>query len=151
MYLQNEKEMLFMMDTVKAEIMQDILSKLNDWKSSGVSIRYMDGTEIAYTLWESENANGSITCWAQESKDWIKKHFDDLDEVVEQYQFDTGKMLNPFSSPEEFQLIITIEVTQQLIYEVWEDTMTLDELIKALKELQEQEDWAEYDRETYFS
>lgn len=140
-----------MMNTVKAEIMQDILSKLDDWKSTGISIKDMDGTEIAYTLWESENANGSVTCSAYEAKEWIKRHFDDLDEVVEEYQYETGCALNPFSSPEGFQVIITIETTCNLINEVWEDTMTLDELIKALKELQEQEDWARYDRNTYFS
>ena len=140
-----------MMNTVKAEIMQDILEKLEDWKISEVNIKNMSDTEIAYTLWESESANGSITCWANESKDWIKKHFDDLDEVVEQYQFETGKALNPFSSPEEFQLIVTIETTCDLICEVWEENMTINELIEALKELQEKEDWTWYDRETYFS
>lgn len=126
-----------MMNTIKAEIMQDILEKLDDWKRSEVSIKNMSNTDIGYALWESESANGSITCWANESKDWIKKHFDDLDEVVENYQRETGYMLNPFSSPEEFQLIVTIETTCDLICEVWEENMTIDELIEALKELQE--------------
>ena len=140
-----------MMNTVKAEIMQDILEKLDDWKISEVNIKNMNNTEIAYTLWESESANGSITCWAQESKDWIKKHFDDLDEVVEQYQFETGKALNPFSSPEAFQVIVTIEVTCDLICDVWEDGMITKELIEALEELQESMGWQDYNRETYFS
>ena len=139
------------MNTLKAEIMQDILAKLADWKSTGVKIKNMSETEITYTLWETENANGSITCNAYESKEWIKNHFDDLDEVVEEYHFGTGELLNPFSSPERFQVIITIEVTCDLISEVWEDGMTTKDLIEALEKLQESMGWKDYDRETYFS
>ena len=139
------------MNTLKAEIMQDILAKLADWKSTGVKIKNMSEIEITYTLWETENANGSITCNAYESKEWIKKHFDDLDEVVEQYQFETGELLNPFSSPESFQVIITIEVTCGLINEVYQEKMTVNQLIKALRKLQKDMGWNWYDRNTYFS
>lgn len=124
------------MNTLKAEIMQDILSKLDNYVYSGIEIED-NPRDVAFTLWEEENVNGSITFSAYESKEWVKKHFDDLDEVVEQYQMETGETLNPFSSPEAFQVIITIEVTCDLINEVWEDGMTTKELFEALKELQE--------------
>ena len=138
------------MNTLKAEILQDILSKLNDYVSSNTEIED-NPHDVAFTLWETENVNGSITCNAWESKEWIKKHFDDLDEVVEEYQFGTGILLNPFSSAEAFQVIITIEVTCELISEVWEDDMTTKDLIEALEKLQESMGWQNYDRETYFS
>lgn len=138
------------MNTLKAEIMQDILSKLDDYVSSETEIED-NPRDVAFTLWETENVDGSITFSAYESKEWIKKHFDDLDEVVEQYKMETGEGLNPFSSPESFQVIITIEVTCDLINEVWEDGMTTKDLIIALKNLQKEMDWAWYDRETYFS
>lgn len=140
-----------MMNTLKAELMQDILYKLEDWKAMDIDITDKDAVEISFDLWESENANGSVTCNAYEAKEWIKRHFDDLDDVVEEYHFETGELLNPFSSPETFQVIISIEVTQSLICQVHEENMNIDELITALKELQEEEDWAWYDRETYFS
>ena len=139
------------MNTVKAEIMQDILEKLEDWKNMEIDITNENPNEIAYNLWETENANESITCCAYESKEWIKKHFDDLDEIVENYYREVGNYLNPFGSPEGFQVIITNEVTSELIWNVWEENMNIDELITALKELQEEEDWTWYDRETYFS
>lgn len=138
------------MNTLKAEILQDILEKLNDYVSSDTEIED-NPRDVAFTLWETENENGSITCNAWESKEWIKNHFEDLDEVVEQYQFDTGEALNPFSSPEAFQVIITIEVTCYLINAVWEDGMATKDLIVALEELQESMGWKDYDRETYFS
>lgn len=138
------------MNTLKAEIMQDILSKLDDYVSSDTEIED-NPRDVAFTLWETENVNGSITFSTYESKEWIKNHFDDLDEVIEQYQFDTGEVLNPFSSPEAFQVIITIEVTCDLISEVWEDGMTTKDLSVALKNLQKEMDWDWYDRETYFS
>lgn len=138
------------MNTLKAEIMQDILNKLDDYVSSETEIED-NPRDVAFTLWETENVNGSITCNAWKSKEWIKNHFDDLDEVVEQYQFDTGEALNPFSSPEAFQVIVTIEVTCDLINDVWEDGMTTKDLIEALEELQESMGWQDYDRETYFS
>lgn len=147
------------MNTLKAEIMKDILSKLNDYVSNNTEIED-NPSAVAFTLWERENVDGSITCSAYESKEWIKKHFDDLDEVVDEYQRETGEALNPFSSPEVFQVIITIEVTCDLINAVWEDGMTTKELIEALKELQESMGWQDYDIEvacdlinskTYFS
>ena len=138
------------MNTLKAEILQDILSKLNDYVSSDTEIED-NPRDVAFTLWETENVNGSITCNAWKSKEWIKKHFDDLDEVVEEYQFCTGELLNPFSSPESFQVIVTIEVTCDLINDVWEDGMTTKDLIEALEELQESMGWQDYNRETYFS
>lgn len=138
------------MNTLKAEIMQDILSKLDDYVSNNTEIGD-NPIDTALTLWERENIDGSITFSAYESKEWIKKHFDDLDEIVEQYQFDTGALLNPFSSPEGFQVIVTIEVTCNLINDVWEDGMTTKDLIVALKNLQKEMDWDWYDRETYFS
>jgi len=138
------------MNTLKAEILQDILSKLNDYVSSDTEIED-NPRDVAFTLWETENINGSITCNTWKSKEWIKNHFDDLDEVVEEYQRETGEALNPFSSPEAFQVIVTIEVTCDLIWNVWEDGMTTKDLIEALEELQESMGWQDYDRETYFS
>lgn len=138
------------MNTLKAEIMQDILSKLDDYVSSNTEIED-NPRDVAFTLWETENVNGSITFSAYESKKWVKTHFDDLNEVVEEYNFSTGEALNPFSSPEAFQVIVTIEVTCDLICEVWEDGMTTKDLIEALEELQESMGWKDYDRETYFS
>lgn len=138
------------MNTLKAEILQDILSKLDDYVTNDIEIED-NPRDVAFTLWEEENINGSITFSAYESKVWIKKHFDDLDDVVEEYQCSTGETLNPFYSPETFQVIITIEVTYDLISEVWEDNMTTKDLIEALKELQERMGWQDYNRETYFS
>lgn len=90
------------------------------------------GCDIAYQLLESYNIDGTITYSTYKAKEWLKEYFDDLGEVVEEYHFTTGKLLNPFENAEQFMVIIVMEVAQGLlsrtdfINDNWNDEITLD-------------------------
>ena len=90
------------------------------------------GCDIAYQLLESYNIDGTITYSTYKAKEWLKEHFDDLGEVVEEYHFQTGELLNPFENVERFMVIAVMEVAQGLliktkfVYDNWDDEITLD-------------------------
>ena len=90
------------------------------------------GCDIAYQLLESYNIDGTITYSTYKAKEWLKEYFDNLDEVVEEYHFQTGELLNPFENVERFMVIIVMEIAQGLlsrtnfINDNWNDEITLD-------------------------
>ena len=67
--------------------------------------------DLAYTIFEGENIDGSYTYSTYEAKEWIKKYWDDIGEVVEEIKFQLGSdcIPNPFDEPEKFQVVIVLE------------------------------------------
>ena len=122
-----------MINSVKEYVKDMVLDKLDNYISSHTKLEN-DELSIAYTLWEQENTNGTITFSKQEAKKWIVEHFDDLDEIMESYHCGTGEYLNPFGNPEIFMVQICFEVTRDLISEVYTEGMTTKQLYKALKD-----------------
>ena len=72
-------------------------------------------SDLAFDLFESENATGSITCNAWAAEEWIGEHFHDLGDVVSNIQDEWGETLNPFASPETFQVQVVIFLAGRLI------------------------------------
>jgi hypothetical protein len=72
-------------------------------------------SDLAFDLFESENATGSITCNAWAAEEWIGEHFHDLGDVVSNIQDEWGETLNPFASPETFQVQVVIFLAGHLI------------------------------------
>ena len=105
-YLKNNK--------VKDFVIAQIKEKLYDFE--GIS-EY--GCDFSYKLFEGENYDGVYFYSTYESKQWIQKYFDDLDEIVEELTFEFGadyiSKFNPFSEPDKFVLIIIIEVAAYLL------------------------------------
>lgn len=101
-------------NTVKDYVIEQLIGKLYDYEGTE---EY--GCDLTYTLYEGENADGVIFYSTYESKKWIQEHFDDLDEIVEElnFQFGTDYMakFNPFSEPDKFVLIVVIEVAGYLL------------------------------------
>ena len=101
-------------NSVKDYVIEALKDKLNDYE--GLECY---GCDLAYTLYEGENADGVIFYSTYESKEWIKKYFEDLDEIIEElnFQFGTEYMskFNPFSEPDRFVLIVVIEVASYLL------------------------------------
>lgn len=103
------------------------------------------GCDLGYQLFEEANINGSYTCNAYEAKQWIKEHFDELDEVVEDIKFNLGEraVFNPFLEPEEFMVVCMLELSSTLIGqcqtvdENWNNTMelTAETIKQIIKEL----------------
>lgn len=141
-YLQNNKIKDVMIDSLK--------DKLDD---------YMDGSyyacDLAYELYESENADGCIfSYYTKDSEDFIKEHWDDLPEILEELKANFDKdyfsdlMIDIFDRPCRFVVVICLEVASYLLGQCeiidknWEDKIELTkenvDIIK--KELEEMRD-----------
>ena len=132
-------------NTIKNEIIEDLKGKLYDYE--GLSCYSCD---LAYTLFEAYNYDGTITYSTNESIKWIKQNFENLGEIIEEIKLSIGveNIPNVFGEPEKFQVIIYLEVASylmsqcQLINDKWNDKITLDkktiEIIK--KQLEEQKE-----------
>lgn len=115
----------------------------------------MDGTKVCgcdlgYALFEGANINGSFTCNANESKEFVKTYFDELGEVVEDIKFNLGaeSIPNVFDNVEAFQVVIMLEVSDSLCSECsfindnWNNEIELTEeniklIISQLEELRD--------------
>jgi hypothetical protein len=81
-----------------------IINKLNDY--SGNSYYACD---LAYTLFEGENANGSVLCNTYQTKEFIKANFDLFGDLVNHVQSCMDMQLNPFNEPEKAHVILLLE------------------------------------------
>lgn len=121
-YLQDNK--------IKEEVKEILKDKLDEYEDTTVY-----GCDLAYKLSESENCDGSYTYSSYKAKQWIKDNFEDLGEIVEEMEFQMGKdsIPNVFNNPENFQVVVLIEVACSLlsrcdvIDEHWNDRIELDE------------------------
>ena len=74
-------------------------------------------SELAFTLFEAENIDGSMTYDTYKAELWIAAHFHDLADVVEDMAADWDITLNPFNNPEAFMVQVVIYIAEQLVYE----------------------------------
>jgi hypothetical protein len=108
--------------------------------------RSVYGCDLAFTLLEGENVDGSITYNRYKATEWIQEHFDELGEVVERMQdewkYNAGADI--FDNPEKFMvscyLWIASEIcgTLETVDEFWNDEKELTEELneKILDELE---------------
>ena len=122
--------------TFTAELIETIISRLNDYKNTNVY-----GCDLAYTLFEGENANGSVLCNTYKTKEFIKNHFDLFADFSEYYKDNFGESLDIFAEPEKAHVILLLEAAQMVlsnldtVNEFWNDSKELtEELINAIIE-----------------
>ena len=122
--------------TFYTDLRNTIIDRLNDYKGSDVY-----GCDLAYTLFERENANGSVLCNKYLTKEFIKNHFDLFAEFSEYYKDNFGVSLDIFAEPEKAHVILLLEAAQMVlsnldtINEFWNDSKELtEELINAIVE-----------------
>ena len=108
--------------------------------------RSVCGSDLAFTLLECENIDGSITYSTYKAKEWIKKHFDELGEVVErmqeEWEYNAGADI--FDNPEKFMVSVYLWVASEIcgtletVNEFWNDEKELTEDLneKILDELE---------------
>ena len=96
-------------------------------------------SELAFTLFEGENIDGSMTYSTYKAELWIAEHFHDLADVVEDMAADWDITPNPFSNPEKFMVQVVLYLAEQLVY-------TSDYLLRGRDE--EEIDAITYDAET---
>jgi|GEM_PF-3934843 len=94
----------------KEWLYDEISDALDDYK--GV---FVYGCDLAYKLFEGPNANGSVTCSYYDSKEFIRKYWDDSVEIFEEWKFNTGENLNPFEDPEHFHLLMLLEGSNDIL------------------------------------
>lgn len=116
------------------ELKETIIDRLNDYKNTTVY-----GSDLAYTLFESENVNGSVLCNTYLTKEFIKENFDLFGDLVEYTNNNLDMELNPFMEPEGAHVILMLEASQSLLSQLdfmlnnWDDKFKLtDEVIKEI-------------------
>jgi hypothetical protein len=129
------------MKTLKNYIIDEIIWHLKDRENENIY-----ACDLAYTLFEAANVDGSYTYSTYEATRWIKKYFDSLGEIVEELKANGIEAPNPFDEPEKFQVVIILEGAQYLlsqcetINENWnnEIELTPKTIRRICKELREQ-------------
>lgn len=126
--------------TLKEFMVEAITEKLEEME--GIEVY---GCDLGYQLFEEANVNGSYTCDAFEAQKWIREHFEELGEVVEDIKFNLGEnsICNPFLEPEKFMVIVILELSSTLIGQCqtvennWNNTMelTAETIKQIIKEL----------------
>ena len=99
------------MDTLKNFVIDAMIDELNEMED-----REIYGADLGYEIFSVASRNGSYTCDAQESIDWIGKYFSEIGEVVEDIKFNLGAEFIPncFLQPEKFQVVIMLEMSNSL-------------------------------------
>ena len=119
------------------ELKETIIDRLNDYKNTTVY-----GCDIAYTLFESENATGSVLCNTYLTKEFIKENFDLFGDLVEYIDDNLDMKLNPFLEPEKAHVILMLESSQSLLSQLdfindyWDEKIKLTD--KVIKEITDQ-------------
>ena len=98
------------------DLEKDVLSRMIDNLDD---LEGRDGyvSDLAFTLFEAENINGSMTYSTYKAEQWIAEHFHDLADVVEDMAADWDITPNPFSNPEKFMVQVVLYLAEQLVYE----------------------------------
>jgi hypothetical protein len=87
-----------------------IINRLNDYKDT---THY--ACDLAHTLFEGENVDGSVFYNTYRTKEYIKKHFDLFGDLVEYCKDNFDMTLNPFQEPEKAHVILLLEGAQSLL------------------------------------
>lgn len=99
---------------MKKDIIKRIIDKLYDYEDTEVY-----ACDLAYTLFESENIDGTFTYNTYEAQEWIKNNFDELGEVWEELKFQLGtdylNNYNLFEEPEKFMVLVILEVASYIL------------------------------------
>lgn len=105
------------------------------------------GCDLSYTLLEGYNIDGVYFYNNYKAIDFIKKHFEDFGEVVEEITFQLGSenIPNIFDEPDSFCVVCFIEIASYLLSQCkyvddnWNNKITLnDRTIKIInQELEE--------------
>ena len=124
------------MKNFTTDLKSQIIERLNDYKGTNIY-----GADLAYTLFEGENANGSVLCNTYLTKEFIKNNFDLFADFSEYYKETFGESLDIFAEPEKAHVILLLEASQMVlsnldtVNEFWNDSKELtEELINSIIE-----------------
>lgn len=95
-------------------VLSEMAGHLRDWEGED---RRISVDDLAFELFDNENATGSYDCSAYHATQWIKEYFDDLGEVVAKMKNEWGSVANPFDKPECFQVQVVLFLASDLVWE----------------------------------
>jgi hypothetical protein len=100
------------LNNLEKDVLERMIDHLDDLEG-------YDGyvSELAFTLFEGENIDGTMTYSTYKAEEWIAEHFHDLGDVVEDMSEAWDITPNPFANPEVFMLQAVIYIAEQLVYE----------------------------------
>ena len=103
------------MKNVLNDLEKDVLSRMIDNLDD---LEGRDGyvSELAFTLFEYANIDGTMTYSTYKAEQWIAAHFHDLADMVEDMAADWDITPNPFSNPEKFMVQVVLYLAEQLVY-----------------------------------
>jgi len=93
-----------------ADLKASIIDRLNDYENTS---NY--GCDLAYTLFEGENVNGTVLFSTAQTKDFIKENFELFGDLVNHVSFSMDMRLNPFLEPEKAHVILLLESAQSIL------------------------------------
>ena len=101
------------------------------------------GADLAFSLCEEENANGTLTFSTYEANKYLQAWWFDCGEYWEHEKFNFGEHThNPFDKPEAYMVCMVIEGVGSILSQCksindnWNEEITLDEYF--LKDLREE-------------
>ena len=127
-----------MKNRVYTALEKDVLSRMLD-NLFTVEGRTVEINELAFTLFECENIDGSMTCSTKAADEWIGKHIGDISDIVGDLSDTYNLRLEVLEDTEKFMVIVVMFVAQDLVYTLetfrsfidWDneppDTITFDE------------------------
>lgn len=119
------------MSTFKQYVSEILIDKLNqDFNISDID----NGVDLAFTLLEAENIDGTITYSREESKQLIIAYFEEFGDIVEEYENNFGEKFpySPFSDPEKFVCCAAIVEAENILCD-YNQGMTNKQIIKMLE------------------
>ena len=131
--MENEK-----LKSYKEYVKSFIIDRLEDHEDN----TFCDGYELANSMTESINIDGSATYSTYKAKQYIKEWFEEVGEFIEDYKANFGEAPhhNPFESPELFHCLMVIVGVEKMLSNLEEadkmqEEFTLtSELIKCIIE-----------------
>lgn len=105
-----------MLNAISKLVLSTMIDKLQMWEGEN---REVYASDLAYELFEVENADGSMWCPRYAAVEFIKEHFDELYMAYEDmsYDIDDKELCNPLADPERFVVIFYIWLANQLVFE----------------------------------
>ena len=99
------------LNALERDVLERMIDALDDMEGRDGYV-----SDLAFTLFEGENIDGSMTYSTYKAEQWIAEHFHDLADVVEDMAADWDITPNPFSNPEKFMVQVVLYLAEQLVY-----------------------------------
>lgn len=104
--------MIELKNKLKNYMLHEIYQQLDEYEGQS---QYC--CDLGYYLFEGANYDCTYTYSTYQAKEWIKEHWDDIGEVVEELKFSLGaeSIPNVFDYPEKFMVVIMLELASYML------------------------------------